>query len=525
MHHCLHIPEIFARICGQCDYSLPWERHLHAVVALARTCRAFYEPAIAHLWYDIDSLIPLVKCMPADLWAITTGFPRNLVFNRAVLPADWPRFVKHARHVRRLGYMFSSPFDLSVSAYERLHLAATGHVLLPHLKELYWNQGRADGALPFISLFMAPTLKTFHISTYNNLPALTSLIANLSPRYPFLTDVNISVGSDPDTIAVVSAAVCGWHQLRRLSVGSLTEDALRHVAMLPELHHLSLQNQKDEFPGTWNCPTFPALINPIVDCDDFSFYIALLRSMATGANLNRVFLRTQNAQRPGFGWEALCHALRDTCLLSSPNNLTIWDGSEPGDGSEVEDLGKDLMIKADHLRPLLNFANITEVDLHSRYGFNIDDTLIRDLARAWPHLKMLTIKGGPLQGRTPCMTIGSLRALAQHCKHLWLINVAFDARSVPIPKGTQRVYSARLSTLDVIRSPISNAAHVAAFLSDIFPRLSSVQNCERDMRDDDEPPASDMDKKWTEVESLVKVFALVRAQEASLRNLVQSDGN
>ncbi|RDB14878.1 hypothetical protein Hypma_016419 [Hypsizygus marmoreus] len=523
MHHCLRIPEIVAQICDQ-SLSLSWKRGSGTVVALARTCRAFHEPATAHLWYEIDTLIPLVKCMPADLWTITGENSQTLVFNRAVFPTDWPRFTKYARHVRRFGFRFWHWIDVSVSVYESLHLAAAGQVLLPHLKELYWSYGRADGALPFICLFMPPNLCTFHISTHTSLPIIASLVANLSSRYPLLSDVALNIHGERDTTSAVSTAVCAWHRLRRLYVTRLNGDALLHAAKLPELQHISFTSREGlQFPDTSSISTFPALVDLLLDCDDFSFCVDLLRSMAPGAVLEWISLKAYNAPPPGFGWRDLANALHDTCSHSSPQRITIWDDFEKEDGSEVEDFGEDLMIVTEHLRPLLHFSHITNIDLYSRYGFDLDDTLLRDLAKAWPRLQYLSIKGGPPQGRIPRVTIASLRILARHCKHLQTITMAFDARLVPPPKASQRVFSTRLFILDVIGSSISNAVKVAAFLSDVFPRLASVTNCDAIYRRHDEQPESEMDKKWTEVEHLMRDFAIVRAQETARRNPVASD--
>jgi hypothetical protein len=52
--------------------------HVHAdgdddgsVYNLAITCRAFQEPAMDVLWRVQMSLVPLVKCLPTDLWEET----------------------------------------------------------------------------------------------------------------------------------------------------------------------------------------------------------------------------------------------------------------------------------------------------------------------------------------------------------------------------------------------------------------------------------------------------------------------
>lgn len=56
MHHALEIQEILLIIFGQC--------HPPDTAALARTCRAFKEPALDVLWEVLCDLSPLAQCLP-----------------------------------------------------------------------------------------------------------------------------------------------------------------------------------------------------------------------------------------------------------------------------------------------------------------------------------------------------------------------------------------------------------------------------------------------------------------------------
>ena len=64
MHHCLAIQEIVRIIMGFCES----EDNLYTLIALARTCRAFEDPALDRIWYSMKSLRPLFKCLPEDSW-------------------------------------------------------------------------------------------------------------------------------------------------------------------------------------------------------------------------------------------------------------------------------------------------------------------------------------------------------------------------------------------------------------------------------------------------------------------------
>jgi len=69
MHHCLNVLDILDTI-----FNFVLESHEYGtstLAALAVTCRHFEHPALDVLWRTIPSLIPLVKCLPPDLWEMT----------------------------------------------------------------------------------------------------------------------------------------------------------------------------------------------------------------------------------------------------------------------------------------------------------------------------------------------------------------------------------------------------------------------------------------------------------------------
>ena len=69
MHRCLLIPEL---VCLLCD-ELGAMAANSSLAKLAQTCLAFSEPALNALWYELDDLLPLIQCMPCDLWSIGEG--------------------------------------------------------------------------------------------------------------------------------------------------------------------------------------------------------------------------------------------------------------------------------------------------------------------------------------------------------------------------------------------------------------------------------------------------------------------
>ena len=78
MHRCLLIPELSSQISEYCtqlqDVSSAIDRDdLRTLFALARTCRALLTPALDVMWYRQHTLVHLFKCLPGDLWELTTS--------------------------------------------------------------------------------------------------------------------------------------------------------------------------------------------------------------------------------------------------------------------------------------------------------------------------------------------------------------------------------------------------------------------------------------------------------------------
>lgn len=71
MHNCLRVAELFDRICRLAIVS---EGHnewptagMSTLAALCRTCHLFHEPALNILYKSLESLRPLLSCLPTTI--------------------------------------------------------------------------------------------------------------------------------------------------------------------------------------------------------------------------------------------------------------------------------------------------------------------------------------------------------------------------------------------------------------------------------------------------------------------------
>jgi len=81
MHRALYVEEILRNIFPYVPFSpmpcptpLPVQfRSQNIILSLARTCRAFKEPALDILWASLEDLSPLVRCLPEGSWIHSEG--------------------------------------------------------------------------------------------------------------------------------------------------------------------------------------------------------------------------------------------------------------------------------------------------------------------------------------------------------------------------------------------------------------------------------------------------------------------
>lgn len=82
MHHALYLEEILLNVFSRCSppRSVHQQGHMRRytadLVALARTCQTFKEPALDVLWMELVDLSPLARCLPE----VCRSLGRVLVF-------------------------------------------------------------------------------------------------------------------------------------------------------------------------------------------------------------------------------------------------------------------------------------------------------------------------------------------------------------------------------------------------------------------------------------------------------------
>ncbi|KAJ7214898.1 hypothetical protein GGX14DRAFT_61017 [Mycena pura] len=171
------------------------------------------------------------------------------------------------------------------------------------------------------------------------------------------------------------------------------------------------------------------------------------------------------------------------------------------------------------LRHLFCFSSLTSADLTTTGGFDLDDALLVELARAWPNIKEFDLRAELMSSAGCRVTLSGLCVLARLCPALVVAGVELTTFTIPslasVLGGGQQSAPA-LSELRVGYSPILDPFLVAGFLSATFPKITKVFAAYLDGFEIDDPTDPERERdallyyfRWTLVdEELSKTRAL-----------------
>ncbi|KAJ7435786.1 hypothetical protein B0H11DRAFT_670908 [Mycena galericulata] len=520
MHRCLTITEIRNIICFNLDASCvdaegrlldpPHPDNRPALAALARTCTSFSGPALDVLWRTQISLVPLLRCMPEDLfppYESQNHYARTWSLTRPIVTADWKRPQGYMPRVKRLS--FSYDVKRLGKILPVFSLCLPGGFLFPNLDVLdfsHWLQEFAP-----INIFLAPKLSTIGLR-WQVTDANLSVFSTLATACPGLTNVTLSLyPTSLRTDGVSSQFVRELRSVESLSMGTPDVTALEHIGRFPALTELRLASLPDGLrsPSRSPSPMFTRVRILVIGTVEAAIATNFLRM---GLNTPLTSVRIGLGHRLVGEIEGFCDALRAHCLHSSLTSLTITN--DPF--TEAPD---DALVTGSLFHTLSCFINLRDLAITTSIGFDLDDTALAGLAREWHNLRTLELRVSfrPVSSR---ITLISFHTLAQNCPQLETLSLVFDATSIPVPPvGTPRVSQQSLTTLNVASSPISASSPVARFLSGIFPSLDYITT---DREDEDNSSPEELEENgpeirlhvlWKEVEMQVPQFVLARQEE------------
>ncbi|KAJ7448807.1 hypothetical protein FB451DRAFT_1567202, partial [Mycena latifolia] len=382
--------------------------------ALARTCFAFHDIALDELWRHQETIVNLIRCMPADLWELVDGTTTRrtaLRPTREIVSCDWRRFDYYARRVKSLRCHDDCGPDLS-AVFTTLLGTISDRSLLPRLESFACShQDTYDPA--HIKLLRSPRLTSICFDAFDY-HAQQVLIPIVALNFPALS--------------VISLHVYHPYALERHPRVST------FIRSLPSVRVFQLFNCIADAPALMHLGRLPTLATLDV-CLPESLYFPNSSDRSMFSNLRAVDL-----------------TVYDTDILPLSAFLRTWNQPQlvsleitfdgirfPPPGHHPRDISLELIANpTDFLRQLFCFTNLESLMTLAPAQLLFDDDTISDVGHRWPYLRELCFAldwEHPAPG--PRATQLALRAFSRYCPQICkLEGVAVEAGTVPDPSGT-----------------------------------------------------------------------------------------
>lgn len=127
--------------------------------------------------------------------------------------------------------------------------------------------------------------------------------------------------------------------------------------------------------------------------------------------------------------------------------------------------------------PLACFKSLGRIDISINHSIHLDDNDLRSLVSAWPHLYSLSLNDTAGWRVKSGITQIGLIAMLDRCPDLQKLCIALNTDAfIEVPSDREGIENTALRTLGLADSLIEARATVAvaAFLSDIFPNLTTI---------------------------------------------------
>ncbi|TFK67410.1 hypothetical protein BDN72DRAFT_961011 [Pluteus cervinus] len=512
------------------------EMHGAGRIALARTSKMFFQPAIKPLWKTCFSLLPLLKLLPEDCWDTLEKLGPNartvtiFALKRNLTPKDCERLRLYAKYISWI-YHDSLETWAHYNVFYQLKQACGSDSLTPHLSSLTWIVADED-FFPAYTLFVHPDLPTLYVSLLPRTGGTTkgrfAALMNLSIICPNLVDLHLHDSTDFDAVTLASPMVLGFSTLGTLEIDGVSSDVFMYLTQFDNLRGLTIGKVDNidwiavrQYVGP-NL-AFPKLAKLSIRCSTFTSSIELLRLRKPPLSTLCVILQGICTRDE---WIELLHAVREQCEGNTLESLELCDRPRPVDdavgGEPTPAPPVQPSLTMEHIQPFLSLRSIQRLSFTPACGTDLNDDNICAIAQALPRLEKLelhTDNRNPSPLHWQKLTIASLVHLARYCPDICHISMWFDASSLALDLARSRLKSEDLQRhkqfifLSTGNSSIDDPEAVAAFLEELFcsghllPRPGSPLAGE-------EAEAPLFRDRWT------KVRAILRSKIASTTGII-----
>ncbi|KAG1749498.1 hypothetical protein EDB19DRAFT_2036448 [Suillus lakei] len=462
MHQALLISdvllEIFAYV-NQISYTKKASTRKSDLVALATTCKAFYEPAMDLLWAGIGQLEPLLGCVTRLhplIYRSGRVWDGRYTWAKGVEPLSTHEICQFMRHSARIR-------SLDVSSEHLVKLLSAIPIVtgvFPRLRLLCWRLSTAK----YLDLFLPRTLRQCYLWTIND--GLQSIVTRCTALE--LLSVHTVDASPASELSLLSDRVCSCKQLVSLSCPLLDWAAWKHLSNLPTLLRVDIEEAR-------GVPPWP-LERDIINFSPFRNVTALSFFLLHGAAY--IITVLQHSQFPSLkefeiNLEVLSSAEAEQlfCALSHCKACQTLEKLAITFDKYEAPPGKSLSV----IPHLLCFTQLRILRLTCDDTFiYLNDDLLLEAMSTWPHIHILEIEDSGL--RSSPVTFRALSTGLRLCPHLNMLRVAISTEDIDIDPDTEPIHHPSLRSLKLEASEfvIANSEALARIIFTWFPCIDNV---------------------------------------------------
>ncbi|KAG1736877.1 uncharacterized protein EDB91DRAFT_495084 [Suillus paluster] len=481
--------------------------------AFASTCRAFESPALNVLWRYLQSVEPLVKCLPSDLFGIDHGC---VVLQKPLEGKMWDTLSKYTSRVHSIT---QSGHLKGIEHLSLLMLSCplASASLFPNLHEITWRADGTQCAAEFLRMAFVPTLLVLDLQILSASSAFLSVLSSLGTLCPRLQDIVVKVPHPTDHLfrkssPFITLPISQLHHLRTLRVWDLGNRGIEHVMQLRALQSLWLDLRASstwdarphlQFPGFddlhllgFFARTFECVSNFLSSLQVVrSKGISICLSHKASANGSTVMMLSQ-----------LFTILRERCENDKLESFVLFVNSTK--------VFKQVRTEPGIFTPLHAYSNLTRLDIEKCCDMSMSDEELCQLVGTWPKLRVLKISCHVAINDTTVPTFHGLISLLRLCPALTSLALVIDTTKLEgidlkCPGGER--CNEQLKSLALGNSSIESPVNVALILSGLFPCLTQVNLDCWDTAPMNSLPQKKSDmERWELTNSILGGFSLVR---------------
>ncbi|KAG1816163.1 uncharacterized protein BJ212DRAFT_214497 [Suillus subaureus] len=481
--------------------------------ALASTCREFEHPALNALWRDLQSVEPLVKCLPSDLFSIDQG---RVVLQRPVDGKMWDTLFKYMSRVHSIT-VTQKRCSTVVEPLSVLMLScpSTSAHLFPNLSKLTWHAEGTYIFAQFLRMALVPSMLVLHVEIFSASTAFLSVLSSLGTLCPHLQNMTMRIRCETNDLShqispFITQPIAQLHHLHTLSVWDLGSQGIKHVMKLRALQSLDLNLRASlawDRNLCWQLPGFHGLkwlgLSTRTIEHASNFFSSL---QVVGSSQVRVSFTSQVAKSSASASTMLFQfftILRERCDIVELQYLSLVGCSGSG------------RAESGIFTPLHAFPNLTHLLIDEVCNISMSDEDLCQLVRAWPKLQVLKFSSYVAFNATTVPTFHGLIKLLRLCPVLTSLSLVIDTTKmdgIDLKRPGGGLCNKHLKFLALGNSHIKSPLNVALILSGLFPLLGQVDLAWWDMMKlmSSSYQKEPMMEQWVLVNSFLSGFSVVR---------------